>query len=277
MTQLDDRPDVQADPARFPELDELAWRGQRRSAGRVAATVLLLAGVLLVAGVIGYMLAGGRLPGRSQPTAQAQPTAAPTAAPAAAAAAAVVAATAPTQIPPTAQPRPTAQPTAPPKPTSPPPTVPPQPTAPPPTAAPQPTAAPPTPAPAAKPASAQPGIGIPIRPGLDSRQAQIEGKVREYFDALGDQDYARAQQVCCSAEWRARYPLEQWRRNFDGVSDLHLVGSPRYLDQSAEQVVVDTDYTFVSGGARRNFTLRWTFRPVGSEWQADLAEAFPTE
>ena len=41
-------------------------------------------------------------------------------------------------------------------------------------------------------------------------------------------------------------------------------------------VVVDTDYTFVSGGARRNFTLRWTFKPVGSEWQADLAEAFPT-
>jgi hypothetical protein len=111
---------------------------------------------------------------------------------------------------------------------------------------------------------------------MDARQAQIEGKVREYFDALGREDYARAQAVCCTAEWRARYPLEQWKRNFEGVDDLHLVGSPRYLDQSDDQVVVDTDYTFVSGGARRNFTLRWTFRPVGAEWQADLAEAFPT-
>ena len=106
--------------------------------------------------------------------------------------------------------------------------------------------------------------------------AQIEGRVNEYFDALGDQDYARAQQVCCSPEWRARYPLESWRHNFDGVSDLKLVGAPRYQKVEDQEVVVDTDYTFVSGGARRSFTLRWTFKPVGSEWQADLAEAFPT-
>jgi hypothetical protein len=111
---------------------------------------------------------------------------------------------------------------------------------------------------------------------MDARQAQIEGKIREYFDALQHEDYARAQEVCCTADWRARFPLEQWQHNFDGVDDLHLVGSPRYLDQADDQVVVDTDYTFVSGGAQRNFTLRWTFRPVGSEWQADIAEAFPT-
>jgi hypothetical protein len=120
-------------------------------------------------------------------------------------------------------------------------------------------------------------MGLPVRPGVDARQAQIEGKVREYFSALSDEDYARAQEVCCTAEWRSRYPQEQWKRNFAGVTDLRMIGEPRYLDLSDEQVVVDTDYTFVSGGARRNFTLRWTFRPVGSEWQAELAEAFPTQ
>jgi hypothetical protein len=285
MTQLDDRPDVQTDsPSRFPELEA---SGERQSAGRIAVTVLLLAAVMLVAAVVGYVLAGGHLPGRGQATAQAPATAAPTpprGAAAAAAAAATSAAT-PTAAPATSQaasapkPAPTSTPpTAQLQPTAPPPTTAPaRPTAPPPTAVPQPTTAQPTPATAAKPSETQPGIGMPIRPGLDARQAQIEGKIREYFDALGDEDYARAQQVCCTAEWRARYPLEQWQRNFNGVSDLRLVGSPRYLNQSDEQVVVDTDYTFVSGGARRNFTLRWTFHPVGSEWQADLAEAFPTE
>ncbi len=107
--------------------------------------------------------------------------------------------------------------------------------------------------------------------------AQIEGRVNEYFAALQNQDYARAQQVCCTAEWRARYPLESWQRNFAGVTDLRLVGPPRYQQVTDNLVVVDTDYTFVSGGARRNFTLRWTFTPVDGEWQAELAEAFPTE
>jgi hypothetical protein len=27
----------------------------------------------------------------------------------------------------------------------------------------------------------------------------------------------------------------------------------------------------------RTFTLRWTFKPVGDDWQADLAEAFPAQ
>jgi hypothetical protein len=115
-----------------------------------------------------------------------------------------------------------------------------------------------------------------VRPGIDARQAQIEGRIQEYFEALGAQDYARAQQVCCTPAWRARYPLDQWQHNFDGVTDLRLVGPPRYRTVQDDLVVVDTDYTFVSGGARRSFTLRWTFKPVGSEWQADLAEASPT-
>lgn len=112
---------------------------------------------------------------------------------------------------------------------------------------------------------------------MDARQAQIEGKVRQYFAALEAEDYAQAQQVCCTAEWRSRYPLEQWKRNFDGVTDLHLVNQLRYVKQAEDEIVVDSDYTFVSGGARRNFTLRWTFRPVGDDWQADLAEASPTQ
>jgi hypothetical protein len=111
---------------------------------------------------------------------------------------------------------------------------------------------------------------------MDPRMAQIEGRINEYFAALGDQDFARAQQVCCTPEWRARYPLDRWQRNFDGVTDLHLVGAPRYQQVQDDVIVVDTDYTFLSGGARRNFTIRWTFEPVGSAWQADIAEAFPT-
>jgi hypothetical protein len=117
---------------------------------------------------------------------------------------------------------------------------------------------------------------VPVRPGIDSRQAQIEGKIRGYFEALGDGDFARAQQVCCTAEWRARYPLERWRHNFDGVTDLRMVGAPRYVDVRDDRVVVENDYTFVSGGVRRNFTLPWTFRLVDGTWQGDMAEAYPT-
>jgi hypothetical protein len=137
------------------------------------------------------------------------------------------------------------------------------------------------PAPAAKPANAPPaapaGAFVPVRPGTDPRLAKIEGRIQEYFDALNAKDFARAHAVCCTEAWRARYPLEQWRHNFDGVTDLRLTNPPRYPRVEDDGVVVDSDYTFVSGGARRNFTVRWTFVPVGSEWRADLAEAFPTE
>jgi hypothetical protein len=102
---------------------------------------------------------------------------------------------------------------------------------------------------------------------------QIEGRIKEYFAALNAEDYARAQQACCTEAWRARYPLDRWERNFDGVTDLALVGEPRYVRVEPESIVVDTDYTFKSGGRQRDFTIRWTFQPVGNDWQAELAEA----
>jgi hypothetical protein len=288
-------PSRQTERSEPPDLEEggFAPPARRSSAGRTAALALMLVAIGLVAAGVGFLLAGGRLPSSG-------PSPAPTAA------VAKVPEVAPTstQPAPTAPPAPTAvpkpteapAPTAPPPPTTAPtvaPTTPPHPTAPPPTAVPKPTEAPPAPAPAAEPANealppapaakpanpaaGQEGVSSPVRPGADARRAQIEGRITEYFEALGERDFAHAQQVCCTAEWRARYPLERWQRNFDGVTDLRLVGAPRYLRVEDDVVVVDTDYTFVSGGVRRNFTLRWTFKPVGSEWQADLAEAFPTQ
>jgi outer membrane biosynthesis protein TonB len=266
---------------------------RRSSAGRTAALALMLVAIALVAAGVGFLLAGGRLPSSG-----------PSPAPTAAVAKAPEVAPTSTQPAPTAPPAPTAvpkpteapAPTAPPPPTAAPtvaPTTPPQPTPSPPTAVPKPTEAPLAPAPAAEPANealppapaakpanpaaGQEGVSSPVRPGADARRAQIEGRITEYFEALGERDFAHAQQVCCTAEWRARNPLERWQRNFDGVTDLRLVDAPRYLRVQDDVVVVDTDYTFVSGGVRRNFTLRWTFQPVGSEWQADLAEAFPTQ
>ncbi|HZO25498.1 MAG TPA: hypothetical protein VFH48_05835 [Chloroflexota bacterium] len=272
---------------------------RRSSAGRTAALALMLVAIALVAAGVGFLLAGGRLPSSGPspaPTAAVAkaPEVAPTSTqPAPAAPLAPTAVPKPTEAPaPTAPPppttAPTVAPTTPPQPTAPPPTAPP-----PPTAVPKPTEAPPAPAPAAEPtnealapapaakpanpAAGQEGVSSPVRPGADARRARIEGRITEYFEALGERDFAHAQQVCCTAEWRARNPLERWQRNFDGVTDLRLVGEPRYLRVQDDVVVVDTDYTFVSGGVRRNFTLRWTFQPVGSEWQADLAEAFPTQ
>ena len=46
------------------------------------------------------------------------------------------------------------------------------------------------------------------------RQGFIEARINEYFAALNAQDYARAQNVCCTPAWRSRYPLAQWERNF---------------------------------------------------------------
>jgi hypothetical protein len=244
----------------------------RSSIGRTIAVGLLLVSVMLVAAGAGYLLAGGRLPSeRPAPTPDAAAVAKPAGEPAAT----------PVQATATAPPAPTAAPTPENRPT---------PSAVPAVAAQEPAAAPPTPAlptpvppiqaPAAKPAnppaSEPTAAASASRPGTDPRRAEIERRIQGYFAALGAGDYARAQAVCCTPAWRARYPLERWQHNFDGVTDLRLVGAPRYLRVEDDLVVVDTDYTFISGGARRNFTLRWTFTPVGSEWQADLAEAFPT-
>jgi hypothetical protein len=253
----------------YQEPGELEPPGRGASAARTAAVVLMLAAITLIAAGAGFLLAGGRLP-----------SATPTPAPAAGVADAPAAPPPATQADPTAPPAPTAAPTVASKPTDPPaptdaPTAaPPKPTAPPPVAV-------PPPAPAAKPDSAPPaapaGSFAPARPGIDPRRAKIEGRIREYFEALRAEDFARARQVCCTEEWRAQHPLDRWERNFDGVTDLRLVGAPRYVRVEDDVVVVDTDYTFLSGGARRSFTLRWTFRPVGDDWQAALAEAFPTQ
>jgi hypothetical protein len=270
---------------------------ERSSGGNWLPLILLLLSVMLVSAGIGFIVSGGQLSASdpaptptaqvaAQPTsqlvAQAQPT---VQAPVQAAAPAVAP---PTVAPQTAEPQPTATtapqptPTAQPEPTTPPVAAQPKPTQPQPTATtapakptapPQPTAVPPTTAPAAPPPVAKPTTA-PSAPGADPRLAQIDGRIRDYFSALNAEDYARAQQVCCTEAWRARYPLRQWERNFDGVTDLRLEGEPRYLRVEPAVVVADTDYTFVSGGQRRNFTLRWTFQPVGNEWQAELAEAF---
>jgi hypothetical protein len=251
--------------------------GERSSAGRTAAVVLMLVAVTLIAAGTGYLLAGGRLSFGTASSTPAAPTAAATApdAPAAGSQAGPTTPQAPTAVPKpesTAPPAPTAAPTGAPaaaKPAAPEatPTTPAKPTAPPPPAA----------KPAGAPPAGQQGEFVPVRPGTDPRMAQIEGRINEYFAALNAEDYARAHAVCCTEAWRARYPLERWQHNFDGVTDLRLTNPPRYLRIEDNVVVVDTDYTFVSGGARRNFTVRWTFTPVGSEWQAELAEAFPQQ
>jgi hypothetical protein len=265
MTQLDERPDRQTSRVeRSTYGDDWYVPRERRTAGRIAATVLMLAAVTLVAASVGYVAAGGKVPGivgGAAQTAGATPTA--------------VIAQAPTQQPAAAQP---AAPTAPPAPAE----------APKPTDAPALAAAPPSLAPTAAPTSppqaaqakptqpppAAKPTSPPARASEAARKAQIEKTINDYFDALAAEDYGRAHQVCCTEAWRERYPLEQWQHNFDGVTDLRLTGEPRYLRFEDDVTVVDTDYTFVSGGARRNFTLRWTFKPVDGQWQADLAEAF---
>jgi len=126
---------------------------------------------------------------------------------------------------------------------------------------------------AAKPTGAPPTA----RPSADTRRAEIDGRIRAYFAALNAGDFARAQQVCCTPAWRARYPLAEWEGNFVGVTDLRLTGEPRYVRVEDDEVVVETDYTFISAGARRDFTLRWTFTQVGDEWLAELAEAYPRQ
>jgi hypothetical protein len=280
VTQIDERPGVRTPQVEPPWPDDDP--SPRPATGRLAATIALLVGVAVVMAMVGYLLAGGRLTSRSETVAGAPASAGATAPPQPTAASQpTVVAAAPTAIPaPTLAPTaaPTLAPTAPPQPTSPPP----KPTAPPPTPVPPPTlepTAPPAPKPAnpapVNPVPAAPGAAMaPVRPGMDTRQAQIEGKIREYFEALNDGDFARAQQVCCTAEWRSRYPLARWQHNFDGVTDLRLVGAPRYLDVRDDRVDVETDYTFVSGGVRHTLTLPWTFRLVNGEWQGDMAEAY---
>ena len=105
----------------------------------------------------------------------------------------------------------------------------------------------------------------------------VERHVGEYFAALNAGDYARAQLACCTSGWRARYPLDEWRRNFAGVMDLRFATPFRYPTVEPNRIVAEVDYSFVnsSGDPRRFFTLRWTFVPSGNDWLADDAVASP--
>jgi hypothetical protein len=111
---------------------------------------------------------------------------------------------------------------------------------------------------------------------VDPRFALIERHVSDYFAALNAGDYARAQAVCCTPGWRSRSPLDEWRKNFTGVTDLRFTTPFRYTVVEPGRVVAEVDYSFTnSSGARRNFILRWTFVQVGSDWLADEATAAP--
>jgi hypothetical protein len=125
----------------------------------------------------------------------------------------------------------------------------------------------PTPIPPPKPAAPEPAATD------DARLAEVERRIDNFFAALDADDYARAQAVCCTPAWRARYPLETWRENFAGVTNLRYTTPIRYVSVEPNRIVADTDYTFRSGGVNRALTLRWTFEPIDGAWLADLAEA----
>jgi len=141
--------------------------------------------------------------------------------------------------------------------------------------------APLAPAPTAGPAVIQqtaPATNLPTAtPTPDPRFARIERHNSDYFAALNAGDYARAQAVCCTPSWRSRYPLNDWQKNFAGVTDLRFdPPSVRYTAVEASRIIAEVDYSFVnSRGTRQLFTLRWTFVPTGSDWLADEAVAFP--
>jgi hypothetical protein len=102
----------------------------------------------------------------------------------------------------------------------------------------------------------------------------VESHVANYFAALNNQDYAGAQAACCTPRWRSQYPVDEWKANFAGVSDLHFATPFRYTTVEPNRIVAEIDYSFRSGGAQRFYTLRWTFVPVGQDWLADEATAF---
>jgi serine/threonine protein kinase len=220
----------------------------------LVAVVIIL--VVLLAGAVGYIAAGGRVgsgsvappPGVATPPAtigqaKSEPPPPPTSAPPT---------PAPTVAPSTATVAPTMTSTAasliatatplPPKPV-----------------APQPTA----------PAKVQaPGAA-------DPRLVLIERHVGDYFAALNAGDYARAQAACCTPGWRTENPLDQWRRNFTGVTNLRYTTPPRYLTVEANRIVVEVDYLFAnSSGPQPPWTLRFTFVPSGNDWLANDAVAF---
>jgi len=109
---------------------------------------------------------------------------------------------------------------------------------------------------------------------VDQRRAAIERRVGDYFAALNAGDFAGAQSACCTPAWRARYPVAVWQRNFAGVSDLRFATPFRYVSVEPGRIVAEVDYSFLSGGTRPYYTLRWTFVSSGGDWLADEAVAF---
>lgn len=226
-------------------------------------TLPILLGLMLVLVVVlavgmGYLLAGGRAsteataPAKAGPAAVGQGPSVPTQTGA--------------QVSPTMTPGavPAPQPTAAPKPT------PRQPRDAAPTSPPKPAAEPTVIRPASVPTSAP---ATTFR--ADPRFTQMERRVGDYFQALNAGDYAKAHATCCTPSWRSRFPLDEWQKNFTGVEDLRYSTPFRYPTVEPSRVVADVDYSFVSRGQRRYFVLRWTFVPVGGEWLADDAQAFP--
>jgi hypothetical protein len=135
------------------------------------------------------------------------------------------------------------------------------------------------PATATRPAAAQPTAPAKTAPSPtpapDPRFSLVERHVGDYFAALNAGDYAKAQASCCTPAWRARYPLDDWKKNFAGVTDLKFTTPFRYTTVEPGKIVAEVDYSFAnSSGSRRSFTLRWTFVPVGNDWLADDAVAF---
>jgi hypothetical protein len=258
---------------------------EQRRGGSVPPILLGLVLVLavLLAGSIGYIVASSRGPAGNA-TAPAATTAAFAAAPLGTAPPPLVAptqgavptpapaGTAPGSVP--APPPPTVTVASPPTATAPPR---PEPTSPPPPTPAPPTQVPPTQPPTQAAPTAPPNVTAAAAPTTDQRFGLIERHVGDYFAALNAGDYARAQAACCTQAWRARYPLDDWRKNFTGVTDLRFARPFRYPVVEAGRIIAEIDYSFTNGGSsdRRFFTLRWTFVPVGSDWLADEATASP--
>jgi hypothetical protein len=99
-------------------------------------------------------------------------------------------------------------------------------------------------------------------------QDQIAKVMDGYFAALNTGDFAGAYNLCCTPRWKAQHPQEEFRSNFVGVADLRP-GPPRFDSLASDKIDISVDYSFLSGGMRLYFTLRWTMVPSGDRWLAD--------
>jgi hypothetical protein len=247
---------------RQPAVPVMSARRGARGGSLSALLVLVVILVVLLAGAVGYIGTGGWIDWRGGPSPMATaesvagpPVDAPTSAP--------LVPTPTSRTAPAAAPKPVVG----------------APTAAPPTAT---ALRPPTPTPTLPALSIQPTAPpkiIPTAvPATDQRLPLVERHVSDYFTALNAGDYARAQAVCCTPGWRSRNPLDDWRKNFAGVTDLRFATPYRYPTVSADRIIAEVDYSFAnSSGGRRYFTLRWTFVPAGNDWLADDAVASPQQ